>query len=741
MCSEDPSNPDIVGFECEGDGTQGVQAGLIFVRTILFAVALGVVASLILPRQAVAEDWPIKSFQVVAVEPSGITDDHALLYRVIEDFVRNHRNDLIDLDFTSLIQTIEPSAARDILVRDIQIALIRSAEWMESQGFSPPRLEPVVRLEDGTEAYRVYLVRGMESIAGIYHGNTCDEGLRNERVIRLDYDDIQDNGSLTWRGKAVAAHELFHAVQYGSPFFQNCNNDAIGSWITEGTAKAMGWHMAKELSPRDVRDALEDSLTGTRIRGSLWGLRNYSNPLPVPADMSEPIPSPVAYATSSFWTYLAEYYGTQGHPKTPGWNRQTSDYSFAYLVKFFGVAADRDCNTVGASCKSEIEWLDSQLRLNFGKPLRDLYAEFGAAFALYGYWRLQDNPIWDEFWVEGAFSPGCATVSLGSDDGNLQIIEEVRQFEPLSMLCWEVQLNGFDAEKLPVMITAEMRSSAWRPTLNQLTSAIAEGKTRPAKADTQFVTGERQKTTWEYEIPVVQDDDRGKGTLFLLTNVADDAEYTARYSIRDNTDFTLTFTVVREYAQMGASTVDGGSIADAIDTPLPLEFEQYRAHVFPGQNRKVGETYVGTGYADGLDEPCIMHIAAVRKSNAGALTPSDLIDIYIQTSGPFKPGEYPIIDGTGMRGPQDAPPGFVVAGVFLSELPPPRHDMAFTSGTLRIDSVRGTLLTGRLTGTAINSEFLEGNGDTRTLSFAFSMKVRAPVGMYSSNPYACLASR
>ena len=79
------------------------------------------------------------------------------------------------------------------------------------------------------------------------------------------------HGRLTDRGAVTVAHELFHAVQWGAPFFSCQSPGVVGDWIAEGTAEALGWDLVRMVWSPDPDPAGDD----------LWGNRIYRMPLPV----------------------------------------------------------------------------------------------------------------------------------------------------------------------------------------------------------------------------------------------------------------------------------------------------------------------------------------------------------------------------------------------------------------------------------------------------------------------------
>jgi len=139
----------------------------------------------------------------------------------------------------------------------------------------------------------------------------------------------------------VAAHELFHAVQWNTPYYKQ---GRPSDYIIEGTAEAIGYDLASrflDLKFQDDRSA---------------GLRPYSKYLAVHGRGDDGIPDTNAYKTSSFWRYLGEL-NLSRKPRTsspdPGVVFKGADYS--YLARLFNRTAP------GRTFADEFKWLDKGL--------------------------------------------------------------------------------------------------------------------------------------------------------------------------------------------------------------------------------------------------------------------------------------------------------------------------------------------------------------------------------------------
>ncbi len=135
-----------------------------------------------------------------------------------------------------------------------------------------------------------------------------------------------DGSRVTRRGLQTLTHELFHAVQYNSPLFRDHCSKPPTAWITEGTARAIGWDIARA-------QIAADEVSGSVDPKEVHGLRDYSTPLHRPASDDD------AYHTSSFWRFLAEYNAHFYHgPPTPTAAPSAVDYG--YLNALFDRPAD-----------------------------------------------------------------------------------------------------------------------------------------------------------------------------------------------------------------------------------------------------------------------------------------------------------------------------------------------------------------------------------------------------------------
>lgn len=696
---------------------------------LFFPVA--VILLLLASSRVMAEPWPIKQFEVVNVEPGGQLDTDRNLDDLVGAIARVIRETgIIDPDFPGIFTTV-PLSPESKTKEDIERVLHQAATRMEQWGFRPPALEPVVTTPDGVKQYRVYLVKGLEGAAGLHHSNTCNTLFREERVILLDADDVLTGGVLDLDGVQTTVHELFHAVQSGSPFFSNCNGNSIGNWIIEGQARAVGWAITSEVRGVAYRRALKDD---HQSRSTIWGLRRYSDRLPIPEYMSQE-----AYRTSSLWRFLSEVDASGPEvAASPG----IHPHNFSYLSRLLETEpSERDCSTSGDPCTAEIRWLDTELRSLFGKPLRELYARFMQAYALYGGGRLTGSLVPDDLWLGRSFfhpgsmkrQAGCKTVHLGPTSDSLQQTMVIPRFEMASARCWKVHLQGFEEPHLKVAITTKLPTVPPQPRLEQLTALLANGSLTMDKAKVEPTPpGDQRRANWTYWF------ENNKETLFLLTNVADDAEAT-----RALPNMEVTFTVLREYASMSASESGSGPSPADIDTPLPIEFDSFRGYAYPYSYRRVDDQYVGIDNMQGLTEPCFIKLGLMRNTESG-----DEIAFQMNHEGPITPGDY-VFAANNKKHADEVRGGFV--GGFSIGAGNPlsggrRQDFYIDSGNVTIDSVSGGLLRGHMEANGVRrnpysgpNKFEKWGHLNLTIGMKFAILMKSPIGKpYSSTPYACL---
>ena len=261
------------------------------------------------------------------------------------------------------------------------------------RGFASPvpsRLGPIIGEVDAAgnrvgEHVRLYMVpKGMNPPGYAQALTPCDKTptpavkdrlsittLNAERMDRLPTPTIY----------YMLAHELMHVVQNAQAFRNNPSTDncrGMASWVTEGTASAVGWALAAKRfgePPLSLRAAYH-----------YYGLRYYNLPL---NRTFNSVRNP-GYRSSSLWRFIVERYG-QGN--------------YGLLREFF----DRPDTLAGED--DWIRWLDQSLRgiQAISKPMHLVYPEFLTEFAAWGGARFRR--VKESRWLSEGFG-GCRKVTL-----------------------------------------------------------------------------------------------------------------------------------------------------------------------------------------------------------------------------------------------------------------------------------------------------------------------------------------
>ena len=507
-----------------------------------------------------AEPWTIKEFEVIGIVPEGAEMEFSLddfsddAYRTLQEM------NLVDPYFPETFRAIPVDPAVRAAIEGF---LHDSAVKMEAWGFPEPQLKPIVENSAGRRAYRVYLVGFLANAAGKYK-QSCDSSVK--QILLLDEMDVLDQSPgqeddpslITAYGFQTIAHELFHSVQFNSPFYE-CIDDArpVGKWITEGTARAVGWDVAQALKPLELYSFGEKR----------WGLRDYSWRLPVeqlyqgdaaPRHKSRLVD---AYGTSSFWRYLAEIDASGFAPNDrPG--PEEGPVSYRYLADMLNQPAiTRDCISTAAACKQEVDWLNARLIAAFGSPLRMVYTAFIEALTKYAEHR--PNISGGENWRNRVFRDKCQEVYFATGAPNQTVEDNLEKIFENSARCFEVKFGTSAAADEYVKVEFKVSAPGKEELLPDLNAAVAGqpmlGKRGDVYEDAE--TGQRV-ASWIFQLP------KSEPSQVILTNVADRPSTSEAL---ENLPFT--FKVLKEYAFIGDGP--GPSAAD-IDAPLPFTFPEIK---------------------------------------------------------------------------------------------------------------------------------------------------------------------
>ena len=326
---------------------------------------------------AQTQPWTIKEFDVVNYRPlnpfliprvaGDLTERrYMVMAEAVEEALRGAP---LDLEKYGRVTTeIHAKPAMDWYMK-------YSAETLESYGFAEPNLVRTAELPDGRTVYRIYLVDELivdgDGAAGVLHP-PCWEDEAGLPAILIDSDSIYSGEKLTRRGLQTLAHELFHAVQFNSSLFRDYCTKVPTNWITEGTARAIGWDIARTpMAP--------EQLSGTPNPEEIHGVRDYSSPLHIP-DTSLTSDD---YTTNSFWRFLAEYtshvyFGRPAPSAAPG------AVHYGYLRALFDRPADALPQDRTARRRTELGLVDDYLKVAFrGNGVRHLLAHFGATLPFF----------------------------------------------------------------------------------------------------------------------------------------------------------------------------------------------------------------------------------------------------------------------------------------------------------------------------------------------------------------------
>jgi len=647
-----------------------------------------VTISLLVPvTPGFAKEWEIKEFEVLAIDPyRGDLDRPELLglgymaEDIISLVIRLSRMSPKDFEAARIpLVEIHPDA-KLLMESHLSATAIELERW----GFPEPRLEPVVTTADGRRAYRVYIVASGSDLltpdaAGAYHGRSCVFGAERpeESIIVLDSNDMLINQQVKGvRALSTLSHELVHATQWATRFFGGSCTKSPGDWITEGTASAIGWDLARKYS-----EAPDPTVSAKPF----WGARSYSKQrLPLSENDGLPIDEKLQrYWTSSFWRYLAEYQASirgAGGPPTPA----PGPVDYSYLADFLSLnPAPRDCIHNGAECDAEVAALDGWLKSRYDdKGLRERFTRFVANLAGYDEYR----PVFDNYiYFQQDTLDSCSTVLLSSDmdaeDGpshrtRLSFAGNAGKkdgMQDLSAWCRTVTMRGFgDGAVIPVEVVV---SGPSKELLAQLTAAIslpqgALADTRPA---VESLAQGKLRARWVFNFKEDQ------SIPLLLANVAERAEDTLPLQGR----FPVTLTALFEYAKLTSSS---GPTAAEIDSPIALDLNKIRGNIARDRN------------FDAYENACTL-VLGLSDGEGTELS------LAITHDGPIGPGNYDIsaIGDTYRRIPQEFPGTFIMGASLgarhpLSSEGIRQRDFHSVAGSVEIKSVNSGLMLARVKG-------------------------------------------
>ena len=391
----------------------------------------------------------------------------------------------------------------------------------EGDGFPDPlaagSLGPLVETVDGRQAIRVYLFDmtediGMDDLG--FRSGKCDTPPSLPRLM-MNSRYMYRGDTVTAGGYQNAAHELFHAVQYATNFKRVPAPCKQGSWITEGTADAVGFDYARRL--RNISTHDWNKLAGGSFMKA-WGARAWYLPLPykIPVNTAGRKLESWDYHSSSFWRDLAELTHARrnggSHPQS-----RLAPVDYRYLVSLFSNRPP------GLGYHNELAWLDDWMK-TYPHIMRDLgqvYAQFMGSAADH-MWRripaIRDLPgnEREHRWLDYLFEP-CAEVTLSPDAPQKDADFEL---DLVASRCFRVRLEGDDAASELVIqannFSADEQKQLWIAAIGGKIVGQADQRVgEPGKPDAG------KSYAW-WRLPVAP----GKENIFIIANAARTARET-----------------------------------------------------------------------------------------------------------------------------------------------------------------------------------------------------------------------
>lgn len=550
------------------------------------------------------------------------------------------------------------------------------------------------------------------------------------------------------------AHEVFHLTQYDYPFYNSVRCQSVPDWIMESTATAIGLEaMRRNIQVRQPPRGPE------REAVMLAGLRRYDQPLPYRPDVETP-GDKTAYLTASFWRHLAQVY---------------HDGNYAYLHEYMQMTGGQD---------GWVNWLRTNIELNSDNELGMVFSGFLADYAGWGDNGYPGAWYGRKTWLERAFG-GCKKILLDKTTKHQSVELTIL---PLSGQCVEVEVagngeNGLKADDLASIQVAAVTSGG-RPGADKglyLGLATSNAAQPFHCARNALALGERgikdclwladdgelhlaglktQARVWNI-MPsagkrvisehsgnlAVKQQKLGMNTglltnLYTVSYTPDDvSDADTRNGGRDPIKVEMFFVldVPEEHASMGKGNASG-----IIET-LPIEFDVRQATFSRARNKKVGDNYVGTDFAEGVINPC--HITVNMRNSKT----NESINFTMLHPGAITPGDYPFanrmdfLEVKDYYVPEGKVPGMVLGTIKAKPAGNSKlRAYSILSGTLSIDSISGSLASGNITA---NAAILEREKtpdpwiirEQQTFTTTFALEFRYPMAFGQTKPYACFS--
>jgi hypothetical protein len=348
-------------------------------------------------------NWPVTSFQVIAREPTG--QELLKPQDSVADSIASQ------LGFGGPEQNT-PAAETEIP---------EAAQWLQEMsqrysmtGHRSPALEPVLDIA-GQKRIRAYMFPftgsrtrdGMTSDA-TYEANTC------KASGKIPWLAVNQNGAIDNLPRMTYhafAHEMMHAIEYGSRLTDQCTHDPF--WITEGMANGAAAMLMNRKYPREISHRDRSA--------SAVGLRSYRIPLTHTSGQQEKtlLDLKMGYGTSSLWQFLAERFG--GLNVYPHFldKVMTREMDSAEQMRWF---EERLQSLEGLSSRVSASPQRTRGKAKQPPGFYEVFPAFLAEFASYGGSRYMAfggrrhsiAEVARDHWLERAFG-GCQTIELSPD--------------------------------------------------------------------------------------------------------------------------------------------------------------------------------------------------------------------------------------------------------------------------------------------------------------------------------------
>ena len=374
---------------------------------------------------AMANEWPAKSFQPVARQPT-------------PEEISGGREEISALDMVRALYADDENTQT--------AATKRAGSWVDkiggyyrNAGHRPPALEPIVQ-DAGVNKYRFYIfpfswsrTRWTSTDAGgTYEANTCET---NEKISWLAINHDVNAGNLPKSNYWTISHELMHALMYGDHILANCNKNSfeVSEGIPEGAAAY--------LTNKEFRN-YSGNLDKT---SSAVGLRSYKLPFFYFSNFEKKhksrLEKKTGYLTGSFWRFLAERFGGLSvFPhilKSPVIENATQEWMYRWLEDRLQTLPGLKKATAPVNSRGNEE----------PPGLFEVYPAFVTEFASYGAARYMGfaHRKWSSWqqarnvWLRQAFG-GCRKISL---DPGRKVDSITLDIDRNAAACLRVRFSGF----------------------------------------------------------------------------------------------------------------------------------------------------------------------------------------------------------------------------------------------------------------------------------------------------------